>query len=222
MFHGSARVVQNPSKNGGRIHNDFGQGFYCTPDIGLAREWACTEAPSAFVNHYSFEPSFPLKVCDLSEPSFHILNWMAILLKNRQFDTKFGLPSAVKEYILQEFLPDLGPYDVIRGWRADDSYFSFAQMFLSGTISLEQLGRALRLGGLGEQVFLQSERAFEALVFVSAERVDKAIYYPQRVARDSKARETFGKMKMEKDVTDGIFSLDIYREKWKNDDPRLR
>ena len=38
LFHGSDKVVERPSKKGGRLHNDFGQGFYCTPSLDLARE----------------------------------------------------------------------------------------------------------------------------------------------------------------------------------------
>ena len=36
------------------------------------------------------------------------------------------------------------------GYRADDSYFSFANAFLNNTISLEQLRKAMYLGKLGK------------------------------------------------------------------------
>ena len=41
---------------------------------------------------------------------------------------------------------------MIIGYRADDSYFSFANAFLNNTLSLEQLKEAMYLGKLGEQV----------------------------------------------------------------------
>ena len=41
LFHGSDHIVEHPTRTGGKIHNDFGQGFYCTTDLELAREWAC-------------------------------------------------------------------------------------------------------------------------------------------------------------------------------------
>ena len=220
LFHGSDKIVEHPTPGGGRVHNDFGQGFYCTPSLELAREWACREQPSAFVNHYSFEPSYRLKVCNLAGPDYHVLNWLAILMANRVFDTKHPLPAAIKAYILDEFLPDLSGFDVIRGYRADDSYFDMAESFLSGSLSLEWLQKALRLGHLGEQIFLQSQRAFDALVFTTAECVDKDLYGPLRMARDRKAREAFRKMKGVS--ADGVMALDIYREKWRNDDVRLR
>lgn len=71
----------------------------------------------------------------------------------------------------------------------------------------------MRLGNLGEQIFLQSEKAFESLVFLTAEPVDKTVYLPQRGKRELRARE---------EVFEGIFALDLYRNKIKNDDARLR
>lgn len=219
LFHGSDHIIENPWPGGGKINNDYGQGFYCSENLELAREWACMEKPSAFVNHYAIEPSAQLKVLDLEKPPYHVLNWLAILLKNREFDPKHPLACEGKEYILQEFLPQTEGYDIIYGYRADDSYFGIASSFLSGGLSLQQLQYALKLGLLGEQVFLQSEKAFDALVFVSAEAVDKSIYLPRRNARDARARDTFRQMVP---ATDGLFLIDILRNQIKNDDARLR
>ena len=222
LFHGSNKIIEAPTRGGGRVHNDYGQGFYCTPDLALAREWACSESPSAFVNHYSFEPSFEPKLCNLGQPPYHALNWLAVLMKNRIFTTRHRLANEVKEYILGAFLPDLSGFDIIRGYRADDSYFDMAESFLTGAVTLRQLTESLRLGNLGEQIFLQSESAFEALVFTSAEYVEKQVYYPLRIQRDRQSRRAFQKMKGAGLGADGILAIDILREKWKNDDPRLR
>lgn len=222
LFHGSWKVVESPTKEGGNPFNDYGQGFYCSPDIELAREWACSEKPGAFVNHYSFEPSFNLRECNLCGKEYHVLNWLAVLMNNRVFETRHSVPEAVKSYILDEFLPDLSGYDIIRGYRADDSYFSIASAFIEGSIPLRQLERALRLGKLGEQVFVQSTKAFEALTFVSAEPVDRDLYLCRRINRDRKARETFSRMKGEALREDDVVALDIVRGKWRNNDERLR
>lgn len=219
LFHGSDHIIEAPWPGGGKVHNDYGPGFYCTEDRELAREWACTDRPTAFVNHYAFEPTAPLKIAYLDGPDYHVLNWLALLLKNREFETKYPLAREAKEYILQEFLPRLDNVDIICGYRADDSYFAIASSFLDGGLSLEQLKLALRLGLLGQQVFLQSEKAFKALVFLSAEEVDKNRYYFRRQERDGKARTAFRQMEP---VREGIFVIDILREKWKNDDARLR
>ena len=222
LFHGSNKIISNPTKAGGKVHNDFGQGFYCTPDIELAREWACTETPTAFANHYSFEPSYTLEICNLSGPDYHALNWIAVLMANRVFDTPYGVTHEIKEYILSEFLPDLSGVDIIRGYRADDSYFSIAKSFLQGSLTVKWLDRALRLGNLGEQVFLKSQRAFDALVFISSEPVDKSIYYPKRIKRDNDARRAFAQIEGAGMGVDGLFATDILRNKIKNDDIRLR
>ena len=71
-------------------------------------------------------------------------------------------------------------YDLIIGYRADDSYFSFAQDFLNGTISVRQLRNAMHLGRFGEQIVLKSERAFEQLQFMDYEIAGSKEWYLKR------------------------------------------
>lgn len=56
------------------------------------------------------------------------------------------------------FLIDITGYDVIIGYRADDSYFSFARAFINNEISLTQLSYAMKLGKLGEQIVLKVQK----------------------------------------------------------------
>ena len=53
--------------------------------------------------------------------------------------------------------------DLVIGYRADDSYFSFVKDFLNNRISLAQLQQALKLGTVGEQIVIKSQRAAFAL-----------------------------------------------------------
>lgn len=222
LFHGSDKVIEQPVLGGGNPNNDYGPGFYCTRSRVLAQEWACKEnSPGAFANHYALEPSFSLKVFNLTRQG-HILNWLAILLANRKFSISAPLALQAKDYLLENFLPDLSPYDMVVGYRADDSYFSFANLFLHNGLSLDNLNQAMHLGRLGEQTVIMSAKAFEALTFLTAETVDKSVYLPKRMARDHKAREEFQAVKAHTDYSKGVFMADILREKWKNDDPRLR
>lgn len=46
---------------------------------------------------------------------------------------------------------------MIRGYRADDCYFMFAKSFLYNELSIEKLGRTLKLGKLGNQYVLKSK-----------------------------------------------------------------
>lgn len=161
-----------------------------------------------------------LTVCDLTKR--HILNWLAILLENRTFDLSAGIASRAREYILNTFLPEYRSFDVIIGYRADDSYFSFAKDFLNNSLSLEELGKAMKLGKLGEQVVLKSEKAFNTLEFDEASPVDSSIYHTKWVSRDQKAREDYRKIKADSDPLAGTYILDIIRQQWRNDDERLR
>ena len=220
LYHGSVNMIEKPEFGVGNSKNDYGQGFYCTEHIELAKEWACAENRDGFANEYELETD-GLSIMNLSDARYHILNWLAILLENRTFVIEQGLALTAKDYILSEFLPEYKNADVIRGYRADDSYFSFASAFLNNTITLEQLGKAMKLGKLGEQVVLKSKRSFAQLKYSRAILADNQIYYPKKAARDRSARESFREERMNT-VLEGIYVIDIVRNNWKNDDPRLR
>ena len=111
---------------------------------------------------------------------------------------------------------------MIIGYRADDSYFSFAQDFAAGTISLRKLSEAMRLGNLGEQIVLKSPRAFEQIKYVGTEPVDAQVYYSKKTERERSARKEYRMKKKRKADINELFILDIMREGMKNDDARLR
>ena len=220
LFHGSTKIVEKPILGVGNPKNDYGLGFYCTENLELAKEWASTERNDGFANSYEMDIE-GLDILRLNKTPYHILNWLAILLKNRTFVLSQGLPTEAKAYLLENFLPDYEQYDLIIGYRADDSYFSFANAFLNNTISLEQLRKAMYLGKLGEQVVLKSEKAFLEIVFKESIPVDSSLYYPKRQARDRQAREDYQKEKAATSSVDAVYMIDILREKWTNNDSRL-
>ena len=219
LYHGSVSIIDMPELGKGNHRNDYGLGLYCTEHIELAKEWACSTGKDGFVNEYELNVE-GLAVCDLTQR--HILNWMAILLENRTFDLSAGLASAARDYILATFIPDYKDYDVIRGYRADDSYFSFAKDFLNNSLSLEELSNAMKLGKLGEQVVLKSEKAFNALSFRESIPVDSSIYYPKWKSRDYKARQDYKEIKDKSNPLEGTYIIDIIRQQWRNGDERLR
>ena len=116
--------------------------------------------------------------------------------------------------------PDASQADVIVGYRADDSYFSFARAFVNNAISIDQLAEAMRLGELGKQIVLASPQAFAALRFQGCEIARASTYHGLRNERDRTAREAYRRKSAEADL-DGLFMRDIIREKVTNDDPRL-
>lgn len=221
LFHGSANVVEQPVFGAGNAKNDYGLGFYCTKHLELACEWAVSGVSDGFANMYRLDTR-GLKVMKLNSADYHILNWLAILLENRTYDISGQLQREARQYLLDNFLPDYKNYDIITGYRADDSYFSFSKAFLSNSISLEQLRRAMKLGKLGEQIVLKSQSAFNAISFVEALPVSGDDFFPLRAARDRDARNAFTNMQSEGPVTDAVYLIDIMRQKWNNDDTRLR
>ena len=218
LFHGSQVVVEKPLFGYGKKANDYGRGFYCTEHIELAKEWACPESKDGFVNEYELELD-GLKVLNLSK-SCNILNWLAILVENRNVNLNTALQIRAKEYLTKHFLINYEDYDVIIGNRADDSYFLFVRNFLSNQISLKQLSAAMKLGELKEQVFIQSQKAFSRIKFIKSTQVDSSKYYFLRKQRDEKARLDFLKV-LEDDDIDGLFMRDIILEGVQNDDPRI-
>ncbi len=158
---------------------------------------------------------------DLSQPPYTILNWLALLVENRRFQPTTAVAAQGIEYLKQVFLPDTSQADVIVGYRADDSYFSFARAFVNNAISLDQLAEAMRLGELGKQIVLTSPQAFAALRFQGCEIARASTYHVLRNERDRTAREAYRRNSAEADL-DGLFMRDIIREKVTNDDHRLR
>lgn len=220
IYHGSTKIIEKPLYGVGKTYNDYGRGFYCTEHMELAKEWSCNEGVDGFVNRYELDLT-DLKVLKLSDEKYSILNWLAILMENRIGRLSTPIERQGREYLLEYFLPKYKDVDVIMGYRADDSYFSFARAFVGNGISLKQLGYAMHLGKLGQQYVLKSERAFNQIQFVGYETADNTEYYPKRKARDEAARDAFMK-ELEKDDIEGIFMRDIIREKMEALDERLR
>ena len=221
IYHGSQMIVEKPEYGRGNPRNDFGQGFYCTHEIELAKEWACTEEQSGYANTYELVTS-GLNVMHLSGADYNILNWISVLLVNRVFRIANGIAAEGKKFLLDNFLPDIKDFDVIIGYRADDSYFSFAEDFLNNTISLKQLEKAMYLGQLGLQTVLKSQRAFEHVRFLRSEVADKEAYYPKRNVRDRTARAAYKKEQESEKAIEAIYLIDILRERWEADDSRIR
>lgn len=220
LYHGSNEKIEKPVFGKGKIYNDYGQGFYCTEHIELAKEWSCNEGTDGFANKYEFD-TVGLRILDLSSDEYTILHWLALLVNNRRFRVSTPVMRRGVQWLKEHFLVDISEYDLIIGYRADDSYFSFARAFIGNEISLSQLNYAMRLGKLGEQYVLKTEKAFNQIKFISAELADNTIYYARRKIRDDEARNAFF-AELEKEDLGGIYMRDIIREEMTNDDARLR
>lgn len=220
LYHGSENIIEKPVYGKSARYNDYGKGFYCTENIELAKEWACAKQKNGYANIYDLDLS-ELNVLNLNSASYNILNWLAILADNRTYWQNGSIAEPAKNYIKENFLPDISAYDVIIGYRADDSYFSFAQDFVSGVISLQKLAQAMRLGKLGEQIVLKSPKAFAQIQFAGYENADAEEYYIKKNEREREARRQYRRNKKEQADVNELFILDIMREEIKNGDARL-
>ena len=222
LYHGTDHIIERPVLNGGKATNDYGKGFYCTEHYELACEWASkVKGRSAVVNKYELK-STDLKVLDLTNTKYSILNWMALLLKNRTFTLTSPISKEAKKYLLENFDIDVSEFDIIKGYRADDSYFSFAEDFLNNTISVQKLAKAMKLGKLGIQFVLISEKAFSQLRFLESEDVDNLKYFSAYDKRDKKARVKYIEERAHLQTQEyELYMIDILRGEIKNGDPRL-
>ena len=221
IYHGSEKIIEKPVYGKGNLRNDYGRGFYCTESEELAKEWACSNNKNGFANKYEFDTE-GLNILYLNSEKYNILHWLAILTKNRTYWENSTISEVAKKYLAENFMIDTTEYDVIIGYRADDSYFSFARDFVSGTISYRQLSEAMELGNLGEQIVLISEKAFENIRFISNSPADVQIYYKKKKDRDQKARKKYRETKGMESLKDELFIIDIMREGMKQNDSRLR
>ena len=121
--------------------------------------------------------------------------------------------------MIDNFGINVNAFDLIVGYRADDSYFDYAEAFINNGITVEQLARAMRLGKLGEQIVVKSQFAFSKIQYEGFEVADKNVYYVLRKSRDDDANKTY--LDILEEETDGLYIQDILRGGIKNDDPRI-
>ena len=218
IYHGSKQIVEVPTFGLGKKNNDFGLGFYCTESDDLAKEWAVSSLQNGFANRYLLDTEY-MKVLNLNSPDYTILNWIAVLVEHRLFSIKTPVARRAKRYLIDNFAINVNAFDLITGYRADDSYVDYAESFLNNGISVEQLARAMRLGKLGEQIVIKSQFAFSRLQFQGFDVAEREQYYVLRKARDDEANQMY--MDMLEEESDGLYIQDIMRGGIKNDDPRI-
>lgn len=218
IYHGSEKNIIKPIFGEGKKNNDFGLGFYCTKDINLAKEWAVSSLKDGFANKYILNIEY-LKILNLNSSEYTILNWIAILVEHRLFSLKSPVAQRAKKYLIDNFGINVNAYDVIIGYRADDSYFDYAESFLNNSITVEQLAKAMKLGKLGEQIVIKSQYAFSCLTYDGFEIAKKEEFYEYRKVRNDNANKMY--LDILEDESDGLYIQDIIRLEIKNNDTRV-
>lgn len=218
IYHGSKQIIEVPTFGLGRKNNDFGLGFYCTENKDLAKEWAVSSLNDGFVNQYTLDTEH-LNILNMNTPNYTILNWIAVLVEHRLFSIKTPVARRAKQYLIENFGINVNAYDLITGYRADDSYFDYAEAFLNNAITVEQLARAMQLGKLGEQIVIKSKYAFSKIKFIDFEVAEKEKYYVLRKARDDDANRMY--LNILEEENDGLYIQDIIRGGISNDHPSI-
>ena len=218
VYHGSKQIVEVPTFGLGRKTNDFGLGFYCTKSIDLAKEWAVSSLRDGFANRYTLDTEY-LNILNLNSPDYTILNWMAVLVDHRLFSIRTPVARRAKQYLIEHFGINVNAYDLITGYRADDSYFDYAEAFLNNTITVEQLSHAMQLGKLGEQIVIKSRFAFSKIKYEGFEAAEKDMFYVLRKARNDEANQAY--LNILEEESDGLYIQDIIRGGLSNDDSRI-
>ncbi len=161
LYHGTPNKEVIPAFGLGDEKHDYGKGFYLTEDIELAKEWAVCRptATNGWVHKYTLDIE-GLKILDFEQKS--VLAWLAELMKHRAAaDSKRY--RVFSEKFIKKYGIDTDAYDVIKGWRANASYFYIAKEFVRDNIDVDILEKLLFLGGLGIQYCIKSEKAYSRL-----------------------------------------------------------
>lgn len=171
LYYGSIFPLIKPEFGVGNPTNDYGLGFYMTDDMALAELWACQYQEGGHAITYKTDLS-GLNVLRLSEGSeLTILRWITLLVKHRfPYQERLANKQTV-DWLISHFDTPIDQYDVIIGYRADDSFFNYSLGFVRGEVSLETLAKAMKLGRLGLQYVLVSRKAFSRIEYVSSYQV---------------------------------------------------
>ena len=203
VYHGSQNVIQTPQYGVGNPYNDYGIGFYTTTNNGLAGEWAVLNSgKDGYVNVYRLNYT-GLSVLRLDNQPFEV--GIAILMHCRRGEYADEVQHRLDKFIAKYGI-DFASFDIIEGWRANDSFFSYVRDFAAMALSLEKLKEALKLGDLGTQVCLKSKQAFTQLEWSAASKAFASQLYSAAKTRDEEARKAYRRMK---EKTKGTLIFDM-------------
>ena len=156
VYHGSDHILKESIYQGGKTDNDYGNGFYTTEYKDRAKSWAVLNGDPeySFVNRYILNTS-GLKIMDLND--YGILAWIAEVIANR--GTSLESAEITGSRIVEMYRISTADFDIIKGYRADDSYTQVIEAFLLNQINIEEIKKLFYKGSLGNQIFLKSQKA---------------------------------------------------------------
>ncbi|MCD8308192.1 MAG: DUF3990 domain-containing protein [Clostridia bacterium] len=218
LYHGSPEAVVSPAA--GRAWKDFGPGFYCTEGRDSALEWACEKDRDGYVSSYTLDQE-GLAFLNLLDGRHSILNWLAVVVQNRQVKPPAPIFTESVEWVTGNCAVDISSYDIIIGRRADYVFFRFVMDFLCNSITLRQFAGAMRIGD-ESQWCLKSPDAIQGMKFKGADPVGSWHYGTANARMTAYYKEYWGIAGAARDKSLGdLYMSDILREGIKPGDGRL-
>lgn len=194
LYHGSPEETVTPKFGLGNEKHDYGKGFYLTESLELAKEWAVyrPDASNGWVHKFVLDTD-TLNVLDFQKNN--VLTWLAELMKHRDAADSKRYRMLSKQFIDKYGISTEG-YDIIKGWRANASYFYIAKAFVRDEVDIDILEELLALGGLGIQYCIKTEQAYKKLMEDSSalKSVDFTQFNGDFNRRDIEARENMRKL----------------------------
>lgn len=207
LYHGSPEKEIIPRFGLGDERHDYGKGFYLTDSLELAKEWAVyrPDALNGWVHKYELDID-GLRILDFQDKN--VLSWLAELMKHRDAADSKRYRMLSKRFI-EKYGVSTEDYDIIKGWRANASYFYIAKAFVRDEVDVDILEELLALGGLGIQYCIKTPKAYERLTeFPEAlQPVDFSKFNEKYNERDIATRENMRRLiDSERNLVEKVFS----------------
>ncbi len=190
LYHGTYNKIVTPTYGQGDDKHDYGRGFYLTENYDLAKEWAVCrpDDSNGWVHKFELDTE-DLKILDFQQ--LNVLSWLAELMKHRDADDSKRYRVLAAKFI-EKYGVETSEYDVIKGWRANASYFYIAKEFVRDNIDIDILEELLSLGELGIQYCIKTEKAYSRLKEIQDELsiVDYNEFNVKYNERDVRARRS--------------------------------
>lgn len=189
LYHGTTDKNVVPTFGLDNEKHDYGKGFYLTENQELAKEWAVCRPnqKNGWLHKYELDTD-TLNIIDFEQ--LDVLCWLAELMKHRDADDtkRYRILSAK---FIEKYGTDTSNYDVIKGWRANASYFFIAKEFVRDNVDIDILEKLLSLGNLGIQYCIKTEKAYSCLKEIpnSIQPVNYTEFNEKYNQRDIEARK---------------------------------
>jgi hypothetical protein len=207
LYHGSPNPILIPEFGKGEDKHDYGRGLYLTPNLELAKEWSVCTGNNEKGYVYRIElPLSAVSVLDFDDLS--CVHWIAELMSHRDAD-KSARYRRLAPIFISKYKYDTSKYDVIKGWRADSSYYSIVKRFVRDEIDLSLIPTLFQLGDLGIQYCIKSQKAFGLLQkeYKPISTVNAKEYFARYNEKDDAARNRINEIvESEQNTMTDVFS----------------